>query len=138
MEKDKHSQNHEALRIHQNPLARYFLIVVGTISLILAIFGILLPGLPTTPFLLLSAACYARSSRRFYTWLMNHRIFGPYIYQWRVEKRIPLRIKIYAISLIILTVGTTVIFFMPPIFVAKIIVLAIALGVIIYILRFPS
>lgn len=130
--------SHHPLLIHHNPIARWFYLTVGTISLGLGIIGIVTPVLPTTPFLLLTAACYARGSRRFYIWLMNHRWFGPYIYKWRIEKKIPLRIKMYAISMIILTIGSTVLFFMPPILPAQLLVTAIGVGVIIYIARFPS
>lgn len=55
------------------------LISLGSISLTLGVIGIVLPLLPTTPFLLLAAFCYLRSSPRLYQWLTNHRIFGPYI-----------------------------------------------------------
>ncbi|MCS6985175.1 MAG: YbaN family protein [Leptospiraceae bacterium] len=133
-----HHKRPDPLLVHHNPLTRAILLMIGTISLILGILGIFLPLLPTTPFLLLSAACYARSSRHLYTYLLNHRVFGPYIYKWRVEKRIPLRIKIYAIALILITVNITIFVLDSSIFVAKILVIFIALAIITYILRFPS
>ena len=55
------------------------LIVVGTLSLVLGIVGVFVPLLPTTPFLLLAAACYARGSERLYRWLVGHRYLGQYI-----------------------------------------------------------
>ena len=60
-------------------LIRLLLISGGTVSVGLAVAGIVLPMLPATPFLLLAAFCYARSSQRFHSWLINHRWFGPYI-----------------------------------------------------------
>ncbi len=96
-----------------------------------------MPGLPTTPFLLLSAACYARSSVRFYNWLMNQRLLGPYIRAWRENGTVPLRVKLFASLLIALTIGTTVVFFIP-IFAVQILVTAIGIAVIIYISRLPS
>ena len=69
-------------------------IVIGTISLALGILGIFLPLLPTTPFLLLTAALYFKGSFRLYNWLLNHRYFGPYIRNYRENKAIPLRAKI--------------------------------------------
>ena len=65
-----------------------------TISLALGILGIFLPLLPTTPFLLLTAALYFKGSFRLYNWLLNHRYFGPYIRNYRENKAIPLRAKI--------------------------------------------
>jgi uncharacterized membrane protein YbaN (DUF454 family) len=55
---------------------KIFLIIVGSLSLALGVAGIFLPLLPTTPFLLLSAACWVKASPMLYSWLLNHRIFG--------------------------------------------------------------
>jgi len=68
--------------------------------------GVVLPGLPTTPFLILAAACFAKSSPRLHGWLMNNRLFGPILRNWEESRSIPRRAKI--ISLItILLVGTS-------------------------------
>ena len=64
-------------------------IVLGSISLALGILGIFLPLLPTTPFLLLTAALYFKGSPRLYNWLLNHRHFGPYIRNFRENKAMP-------------------------------------------------
>ena len=64
---------------HRNPVVRYTLFVIGWISFVLGMIGLLLPVVPTTPFLLLSAACFLRSSPRFYVWLTEHRWWGKYI-----------------------------------------------------------
>ena len=64
-------------------LVRILLISGGSISVALAVAGMVLPMLPATPFLLLAAFCYARSSERFHRWLMEHRWFGPYIESYR-------------------------------------------------------
>lgn len=125
------------VHLHSSKTVRYILIILGSISLALGILGIFLPVLPTTPFLLLSAACYARASRLFYNWLMNNRFFGQYIRDWRVHKSIPLRAKIFAIALIIITMGTSIIFFIP-ILAVKILVSLIGLAVIIYLIRIPT
>ena len=74
-------------------------IALGTLSLALGILGIFLPLLPTTPFLLLTAALYFKSSPRLYNWLLNHKHLGPYIRNFRENKAIPLRAKIISISL---------------------------------------
>ena len=68
-----------ALEIKKNRIIRALYIVGGTLSLALAILGIVVPGLPTTPFALLSAFLYAKSSRKLYNWLLNNRILGPRI-----------------------------------------------------------
>lgn len=70
-------------------LLRPVLMAAGTVSLGLGIIGIFVPILPTTPFLLLSAACYARSSERFLHWLLNNRWFGGYIRNYREGRGMP-------------------------------------------------
>jgi uncharacterized membrane protein YbaN (DUF454 family) len=75
-------------------LKKYLLISIGSISLVLGIFGVLIPLLPTTPFLLLTSFCYIRSSDRLYKWLINHKIFGEYIYNYITYKAVKRSIKI--------------------------------------------
>ena len=76
------------------------LIVCGCMAMILGIMGIFLPLLPTTPFLLLAAACFFRSSPRLYQWLINHKQMGPYIRNFREHKAIPLKAKIISVSMV--------------------------------------
>ncbi len=83
---------------------RLLLITAGSVSLVLGITGIFLPILPTTPFLLLAAFCYARSSGRFYSMLMNNRYLGNYIRNYREYRAIPLKTKIGSISLLWITI----------------------------------
>jgi hypothetical protein len=64
-------------------LGQTILIAVGILAVGLGTLGIFLPLLPTTPFLLLAAYCFARSSRRLYVWLLSHRLLGPYIHAFR-------------------------------------------------------
>jgi uncharacterized membrane protein YbaN (DUF454 family) len=65
----------------------------GGTSLLLGIVGILLPLLPTTPFVLLAAACFARGSTRCEHWLLAHPRFGPMVRDWRAHRAVPLRAK---------------------------------------------
>ena len=80
-----------------NSVKIYFLLFIGTLSLMLGIIGILLPVMPTTPFLLLSSFCYLRSSKKLYNWLIYHRILGGYLYNYLTYKAVTRRIKVTAL-----------------------------------------
>ncbi|NRA69846.1 MAG: YbaN family protein [Gammaproteobacteria bacterium] len=116
---------------------RFCLIFIGVTSLVFGIIGIVLPVLPTTPFLLLSAACFARSSDKFYQWLITHPWFGEYIQNYRSGRGIPLKVKIITICLLWLSIGSSVIWFVD-FFWAKIIMILIALSVSCYLLTRPT
>ena len=88
---------------------KIFLLILGVVSLALAVVGIFLPLLPTTPLLLLAAWCFLRSSERLYTWLINHPYVGEYIRNFRENKAIPLHAKIISVTMIWLTIGYCVI-----------------------------
>lgn len=88
-------------------LKRYLLLIIGTISLILGTIGIFVPILPTTPFILLSSFCYIRSSKSLYNWLIRHKIFGKYIYNYLVHKSVKKSAKITAITLLWFSLGIT-------------------------------
>ena len=104
---------------------RLFLITVGSLSLGLGIVGIFLPLIPTTPLLLLAAACYIRSSKRLYHWLITNKHFGQYILDYREGKGIPLKAKVIGVTMIWVSMLSTVIFVVPLIFV-KVLLLLIA------------
>ena len=123
--------------IISNRFFRYLLISTGTIFLGFGIIGIFLPILPTTPFLLLAAACYARSSKRFYDWLMNNKWFGTYIKNYREGRGVPLKFKIFTISLLWITILVSV-FFVINNYWVKIILILIAIGVTIHILTIKT
>ena len=110
------------------------LITLGTFFVGVGIAGIFIPVLPTTPFLLLSAALYAKSSKRFYNWLINNRIFGQYIKNYREGKGIPLRLKIITITLLWITIGCSAIFAVDILWV-RILLVAIAVGVMVHVVR---
>ncbi|OFW54672.1 MAG: hypothetical protein A2163_04780 [Actinobacteria bacterium RBG_13_35_12] len=88
----------------QNKLVRVTLIITGTFFVAIGVLGIFLPLLPTTPFLLIAAALYARSSERFYYWLLHNRWFGGYIKNYREGKGISRKVKIWTISLLWITI----------------------------------
>jgi len=107
---------------------RRLLIGAGTLSTALGIIGIFVPILPTTPFLLLAAACYMRSSERFYQWLISNRIFGAYLRNYIEGRGMPTRIKILTILLLWLTIGLSITFGVQNI-VVRIVLICIAVGV---------
>ncbi|GAB4281447.1 MAG: YbaN family protein [Coriobacteriia bacterium] len=82
---------------------RWTLVAVGSLSLAAGIIGMFVPMWPTTPFLLLAAACYVRSSERLYGWLIEHRHLGPYILDFRTGRGIPLRVKVVVLGLMWIT-----------------------------------
>jgi uncharacterized membrane protein YbaN (DUF454 family) len=94
--------------LHPSLLVRLVLLVLGSIALLLGIIGIVVPGLPTTPFILVAAACYARASERFYRWLLRNPTFGPLIAEWRRHRSIPYRVKWLAIVLMSLTICASI------------------------------
>lgn len=116
---------------------RILLIAFGTIFVGLGIIGIFMPVLPTTPFLLLAAACYARSSLRFYHWLLYNRWFGNYIRNYRQRKGIPLKVKLLTITLLWLTIGVSAVFAVQS-FAVRIILVLIAIGVSIHVLSLKT
>lgn len=74
-------------------LKRALYLLVAVLALVLGIIGIVVPGLPTTPFVLLAAWAAARSSRRLHAWLGGHRIFGPMIRDWEARRAVSRRAK---------------------------------------------
>lgn len=118
-------------------LIRRVWIIAGTLFMGLGTIGIFLPLLPTTPFLLLAAACYARGSKRFYNWLLNNRWFGDYIRNYREKKGIPLKIKILSVSFLWATIGYSTVFVID-IPLVRVILVLIAIAVTIHIIRFRT
>ena len=114
-------------------LSRLALLLAGNFFVAFGILGIFLPLLPTTPFLLLAAACYIRSSERFYNWLINNKWLGNYIKNYREKKSIPLKVKVLSLSFLWLTIGYSV-FFVVNIFLFRVILILIAIGVTIHVL----
>jgi uncharacterized membrane protein YbaN (DUF454 family) len=83
---------------------------VGTLAVTLGVIGIFVPILPTTPFLLLAAFCYARSSERFYRWLLTNRWFGSYLRNYREGRGMALRDKLLTLTALWLAIGSSVAF----------------------------
>jgi len=104
-----HDYSHE-INVHPSRAVRVALVVAGTGFVGLGILGAFLPVLPTTPFMLLAAACYARASTRFYNGLLNNRDFGPTVREWRRYRSIPYRTKWTAIGLMAVTLTASIVF----------------------------
>ena len=136
MEAQKACDN-RALKPKRNRVTRVLLMIAGTISLALAIIGIVLPLIPTTPLLLLTAACYCRSSERLYSWLINNKWFGEYIRNYREGKGIPLKTKIFALTILWVTISISTLF-LVPILIVQVVLLVVAVAVSIHILRLPT
>ena len=83
-----------------NSAKKALLVAAGSVCLALAVLGVFLPLLPTTPFLLLASACYVRSSERLHGWLMGNRVLGPYIRNFKERRGIPLRGRIITVVLL--------------------------------------
>ena len=109
-------------------LRKQLLIVAGTISTAIGILGIFVPILPTTPFLLLAAACYVRSSERFYRWLINNRLFGTYIRNYIESRGMPLRTRIFTIFLLWIAISISVCIGTQNL-VVRIVLVLVAIGV---------
>ncbi|MCU9949996.1 YbaN family protein [Pseudomonas solani] len=124
---------HGDIRQSRNPAVRYVLLVVGWLAVALGVIGIFLPVLPTTPFLLLAAACFVRSSQRFYLWLVNHKQLGPWIRDYLEGNGIPLKGKVYAIGLMWISIAFSC--YLVPMPWARGFMLTSAVLVTIYILR---
>ena len=106
---DKKDSVHLA-RETKNPLKKILWISLGILFVGLGAIGVVIPGLPTTPFLILAAACFIRSSQRLYDWLIQNKTFGPYLKDYREGKGIPKKAKILAVSMIIIFVSYSVFF----------------------------
>jgi uncharacterized protein len=117
---------------------------VGMICLVLGAIGIVLPILPTTPFLLASAACFCKSSPRMYNWLLSNKMFGEYIKNYREGKGIPLKTKITALTILWATIVFSTIFLLNRILPIQLvlpmqlIMVSVAIGVSTHILRLPT
>ena len=83
-----------------NPAKRVILVTAGSLCIGLAVLGLFLPLLPTTPFLLLASACYVRSSERLHGWLMGNRVLGTYIRNFQERRGITVRAKVTTVVLL--------------------------------------
>jgi uncharacterized protein len=103
------------IRLLARKAVRPLLFGAGCVLLVVGIAGLILPLLPGTVFLILAAACFARSSPRFEHWLVTHPQFGPSIVAWRKNGSIPVHAKLIAIGAMLVSFGLTWMSGAPPI-----------------------
>ena len=118
-------------------LKRVALTLLGTLFLVLGAIGIFVPILPTTPFLLLSAACYLRGSERMHKWLTTNRIFGTYIRNYKEGKGMSPKAKIFTLSLLWISIIASALFIVSLV-VVQVILIAVCIGVTIHLIRIPT
>lgn len=117
-------------------LKKIVLFIFGILSLVLGIIGIFLPLLPTTPFLLLSAYCFLRSSKKSYDWLINHKVFGEPIRNYMEHKSIKKNTKIGALVFLWVSLFVSIIFI--DILFVRLILVTVGIGVTIHILSMKT
>lgn len=125
------------MRISRNPLLRAVYTGLGVLCLGLGILGAFVPGLPTTVWILVATFFFARSSPRFYNWVLNHPWFGRLVRDFRAGLGVPLWVKVLAIGMIALFAGSAALVFIPVLPV-RILVGAIGAAGIVYLLRLPT
>lgn len=128
--------SHE-VKLVQSKTLRVLLISLSALFLLVGFIGLFLPLLPTTPFVLLAAACYARSSVPFYNWLMNHRWFGRALRQWVEHRSISKKSKVLALTLLWATMLPTLVW-VVPLMAVKILLAGIGLAVSLFLLTRPN
>jgi len=118
-------------------LLKALLVLCGTLCVALGVIGIFLPLMPTTVFLLMAAACYARSSERFYQRLINHRLLGGYIRNSREGRGMRKRDKIVTLGLLWLSIGVTMIWSAEATWL-RLVLAAVVIGVTVHVVRIPA
>ncbi len=123
---------------HKSPTVRWLFLILGWIFFVLGIIGVLLPVMPTAPFILLAAGCWARSSRRFHFWLINHKYFGKFIRDWEDRHAVPFYAK--WLATIMMTISTTMLFYRLPadMMWTAWLVATVCSGVAVYLFRLPN
>ncbi|TQI79252.1 hypothetical protein FHU10_0676 [Serratia fonticola] len=116
-------------------MTRWLLIILGWLAVGLATLGVVLPLLPTTPFLLLAAWCFARSSPRFHHWLLYRSWFGSYLRHWQQHKALPPGVKWKAVLVIVLTFAVSL--WLVKLWWVRAVLMAILIILLTFMLRLP-
>lgn len=124
-------------RLHTSPIMRSLYWAGGAAALLLALIGVVLPGLPTTPFVLVAGACFVRASPRAHAWLLRNKTFGPLIAEWERHRSVPRRIKRIGLTAMALTAAVSLWFFSSQPWLQGLVLAGVATGVIV-VVRLPS
>ena len=126
--------------LNRSLLSRIVWFSFGFLSMVVGIIGIVIPGLPTTPLMILAAACFAKSSQKFYDWIINNRLFGEHVKNYREGKGIPKKSKPVILSTLWFFVLFAVLIAIPDSApsISKISTLILAVIGTIFILRIPN
>ena len=116
---------------------RAIYLIIGTAALVLGAIGVFLPVLPTTPFVILAAACYLRSSKRMHAWILQSELFGETIENYQAGRGLKRDTKIRALVLMWATISISAFLFVDQLIFRGTMFL-VASGVTIYILRLPT
>lgn len=130
-------KNPYGVRMRREDLLRVIFFSAGTICLVLGAIGVFIPLLPTTPFLLLSATFYLRSSERMYRWLFENRYFGEYLRNYKDGRGIPLRTKLFAVAMLWAAISYSILYIATH-WVVRLILAVIAVAVTTHILLIPT
>ena len=137
MSKDDINNHNSLKKDYGSKVKRSFYFVLGTVCLILGAVGVFLPILPTTPLLLLAAACYYKSSARMHRWMLHNRWFGNYLRNYAEGKGISVKAKLFTISLLWLLISYSA-FFVVNSLIIQLVLFAIAVGVTIHLIKLPT
>ena len=137
MSPDEIYKHGSSKKTYGSRVKRSFYFACGTICLILGAVGVVLPILPTTPLLLLAAACYYKSSERMHQWMLNNRWFGNYLRNYAEGKGISLKVKLFTISLLWILITYSALFAVSNLMV-QLVLFAIAIGVTIHLIKLPT
>lgn len=125
--------------LNRSKISRFIWFSLGFIIMSIGLIGIIIPGLPTTPLMILAAACFAKSSQRFYDWIINNKIFGKHVKNYREGKGIPSKSKKVIIPTLWFFVIFAILIGIPQhLIYAKIATFILAIIGTIFIIRIPN
>lgn len=123
------------LRLYRSRWLRRLFIGLGFLSLLTGFLGVFLPVLPTVPFILLAAFCFARGSARFHRWLLQHRLTGPMIRDWNQHRSVGRTTKRWAVLLVLLSFSLSIL--LLQIFWLRVALLLLGLALLSFLWRMP-